>query len=373
VTNTHVTFAAGALRDKIRGEMTIKRCQQLTTTLLSDLLSAQKSTAEAKLSAQKSTTEAKLTSPAGTPAVSPRHERELTNPEGVRHADEDGGRSPRDRPSSAPPRDRPLNISQLSRCTCGFSSPRERPGLSGDTTPCKVTPVNLYGVVSPESCFDGGGGARGGGGAGGIGGVVPCGSKRARLDVEEVVSYERGTPVNAHRGGGAGGGHDDSANMRPANKDPGGQQGCEDKAVASCGALAPHTVELITTLGALSPRGGPVQDPVLTCERPAAAIDPDQQTVRREPSGLCREARGVFLQGAADEQASSAVAPSPPHAVAPSACASDLAGQRAEGGLHGKGGWGGWLVGLLLVGVVRLLLRRRVLRSTSVLLYYSRA
>ena len=29
-------------------------------------------------------------------------------------------------------------------------------------------------------------------------------------------------------------------------------------------ALTPHTVELIPTLGALSPRGGPVQDPVLT-------------------------------------------------------------------------------------------------------------
>ena len=32
-------------------------------------------------------------------------------------------------------------------------------------------------------------------------------------------------------------------------------------------ALTPNTVELIPTLGALSPRGGPVQDPVLTaCE-----------------------------------------------------------------------------------------------------------
>jgi hypothetical protein len=31
----------------------------------------------------------------------------------------------------------------------------------------------------------------------------------------------------------------------------------------SCG-LAPITVELIPTLGALFPRGGPVQDPVLT-------------------------------------------------------------------------------------------------------------
>jgi len=29
-------------------------------------------------------------------------------------------------------------------------------------------------------------------------------------------------------------------------------------------ALTPNTVELIPTLGALSPRGGPVQDPVLT-------------------------------------------------------------------------------------------------------------
>ena len=28
--------------------------------------------------------------------------------------------------------------------------------------------------------------------------------------------------------------------------------------------LAPNTVELIPSLGALSPRGGPVQDPVLT-------------------------------------------------------------------------------------------------------------
>jgi len=27
--------------------------------------------------------------------------------------------------------------------------------------------------------------------------------------------------------------------------------------------VAPNTVELISTLGALSPRGGPVQDPVL--------------------------------------------------------------------------------------------------------------
>ena len=29
-------------------------------------------------------------------------------------------------------------------------------------------------------------------------------------------------------------------------------------------ALTPNTVELIPTLGALSPRGGPVQDPFLT-------------------------------------------------------------------------------------------------------------
>ena len=29
-------------------------------------------------------------------------------------------------------------------------------------------------------------------------------------------------------------------------------------------ALTPNTVELIPTLGALSPRGGPVHDPVLT-------------------------------------------------------------------------------------------------------------
>ena len=29
-------------------------------------------------------------------------------------------------------------------------------------------------------------------------------------------------------------------------------------------ALTPNTVELISTLGALPPRGGPVQDPVLT-------------------------------------------------------------------------------------------------------------
>ena len=32
----------------------------------------------------------------------------------------------------------------------------------------------------------------------------------------------------------------------------------------SCYALTPNSVELIPTLGALFPRGGPVQDPVLT-------------------------------------------------------------------------------------------------------------
>ena len=37
---------------------------------------------------------------------------------------------------------------------------------------------------------------------------------------------------------------------------------CEDWVLD--GALVPNTVELIPTLGAISPRGGPVQDPVLT-------------------------------------------------------------------------------------------------------------
>jgi len=33
-------------------------------------------------------------------------------------------------------------------------------------------------------------------------------------------------------------------------------------------ALTPNAVELIPTLGALFPRGGPIQDPVLTHPRP---------------------------------------------------------------------------------------------------------
>jgi len=37
-------------------------------------------------------------------------------------------------------------------------------------------------------------------------------------------------------------------------------------------ALTPNTVELIPTLGALSPRGGPVQDPVLTQSRAEALL-----------------------------------------------------------------------------------------------------
>ena len=36
--------------------------------------------------------------------------------------------------------------------------------------------------------------------------------------------------------------------------------------------LTPDTVELIPTLGALSPRGGPVQDPVLTRRPPCVQV-----------------------------------------------------------------------------------------------------
>ena len=39
------------------------------------------------------------------------------------------------------------------------------------------------------------------------------------------------------------------------------REGGEDRVLDG---LAPNTVELIPTLGALFPRGGPVQDPVLT-------------------------------------------------------------------------------------------------------------
>ena len=42
--------------------------------------------------------------------------------------------------------------------------------------------------------------------------------------------------------------------------------GCQCGVGPVC-ALLPNTVELILTLGTLSPRGGPVQDPVLTRRR----------------------------------------------------------------------------------------------------------
>ena len=40
--------------------------------------------------------------------------------------------------------------------------------------------------------------------------------------------------------------------------------GCARYRIRALTPLTPNTVELIHTLGALSPRGGPVQDPVLT-------------------------------------------------------------------------------------------------------------
>jgi len=46
-----------------------------------------------------------------------------------------------------------------------------------------------------------------------------------------------------------------------ASKSDGKRRAAEDTLVS---ALTPNTVELIPTLGALFPRGGPVQDPVLT-------------------------------------------------------------------------------------------------------------
>jgi len=301
VSNTRVTSAAGALRDKIRGEMTVKRCQQLATTLLSDLAHAQKWTAEAKFLAQKSPTEAKL-SPTGPPAVSPSHERELTDREGAHVGHADGGRSPRDRP---------LNISQLSRCTCGgfpahASASRKRADLDG---------------------LDGGGGARGAG-------------------------HEQGIPLGEGGGGRAAGGvHDDSANKgsgdrfweqritRSANKGSGDQQGCEE---AGRGELPSDAARSVLSESASAKEGASQRE---AASREAVA----PCGVRREPSGLSREARGDYSQGGVDVSA----------------------GQSAEvdvSGRGGRGGWGRWLVGLLLVGVVRLLLRRGVFRSASVLL-----
>ena len=55
--------------------------------------------------------------------------------------------------------------------------------------------------------------------------------------------------------------------------------------------LTPNTVELIPTRGALSPRGGPVQDPVLT--------PPSRCRTKREPLqrfyGLSPESQGQSL------------------------------------------------------------------------------
>ena len=47
---------------------------------------------------------------------------------------------------------------------------------------------------------------------------------------------------------------------------------CEDR-VLTLTSLTPNTVELIPTRGALSPRGGPVQDPVLTAFCAGGSVD----------------------------------------------------------------------------------------------------
>ena len=57
--------------------------------------------------------------------------------------------------------------------------------------------------------------------------------------------------------------------------------------------LTPNAVELILTLGALFPRGGPVQDPVLTPRGLGFRIERPRRGVRRSKRA---RRRGVIVQ-----------------------------------------------------------------------------